>query len=247
MLYPKRFYKQLGCKSLKSAREVVPLIINMVHPKSVADVGCGVGSWLSMFLELGIDDVQGFDTDWVPKHMLQIPMERFCEVDLKNPLKVSRTFDLAISLEVGEHLVSSSADVLVDSLVSLAPIVVFSAAIPLQGGHDHVNEQWQGYWAQRFSKRGYVAIDAIRPQIWQNENVAGWYRQNILMYVKQSKLDDWPVLSEIRSRTNEQMLSIVHPYLLEQRNRQPLGSLTQIIAWRMRERLGRIKRAFMRR
>ena len=96
MKYSKKYYEGLGRNALDSAREVVPLILDMVRPTSVADVGCGVGTWSSIFLELGIKDLQGFDADWVPKNMLQIPSECFYVADLTKRLKVNRTFDLAI-------------------------------------------------------------------------------------------------------------------------------------------------------
>ena len=73
---------------------------------------------------------------------------------------------------------------LVASLTDLAPIVLFSAAIPGQGGEAHINEQWQDYWAERFAKKGYVTVDCIRPRVWTNPQVQYWYAQNMLLYVQ---------------------------------------------------------------
>jgi hypothetical protein len=62
-----------------------------------------------------------------------------------------------------------------------APVVLFSAAIPLQGGDHHVNEAWQSHWAECFALHGFEVYDVIRPQIWDNDRIPFWYRQNLLL------------------------------------------------------------------
>ena len=52
MKYAEQFYAEQREGSLCSAREVVPLILELVNPRSVVDVGCGVGTWLSVFVEI---------------------------------------------------------------------------------------------------------------------------------------------------------------------------------------------------
>ena len=66
---------------------------------------------------------------------------KFTAVDLRDSFAIGRTFDLAISLEVAEHPPEEFAEPLVERLVTAAPFVLFSAAIPEQGGIHHVNEQ----------------------------------------------------------------------------------------------------------
>src|ERR1051326_3058645 len=105
----------------------------------------------------------------------------------------------AISLEVAEHLPEASAQGFVASLTRLAPVVLFSAAVPLQGGAEHVNEQWQEYWRSKFSELDYVACDAIRPVIWGNEDVFTYYQQNILVYVAAAELGRYPKLASARA------------------------------------------------
>jgi len=114
--------------------------------------------------------------------MLQIPIDRFRAVDLRFPFDLGRKFDLACSLEVAEHLPQTSAQVYVETLVQAAPIVLFSAAIPGQGGMSHVNEQWQSTWAELFAQHGYEPYDYIRPKIYDNPSVEWWYKQNIVLF-----------------------------------------------------------------
>lgn len=74
--YDKDFFLPLQDGSLRSARQIVPLVIDLVHPASVLDVGCGVGAWLSLFAEHGITELLGVDGDYVQREMLLIPSER---------------------------------------------------------------------------------------------------------------------------------------------------------------------------
>src|SRR5919108_2535643 len=165
-LYTEAFYECHRGGARSSAGVVVPMLIDLFGPRSVVDVGCGIGTWLAAFREHGVADVCGVDGDWVERAALEIPVERFVAADLTRPLRLDRTFDLVLSLEVAEHLPPASADTFIDSLTRLGAAIVFSAAIPLQGGVDHVNEQWPEYWVERFAARGYEAIDGLRPRIW---------------------------------------------------------------------------------
>ena len=102
----------------------------------------------------------GIDGDWVPRQHLQVSLDQFMVHDLCSPLRLDRSFDLAISLEVGEHLPPACEETLVASLARIAPVVLFSAAVPQQGGNDHLNEQRPGY-CPTFS-RAWVRDDRFR-------------------------------------------------------------------------------------
>ena len=209
--YDTYFYNKLHVGSLKSAEIIVPLLINLIKPKSVIDIGCGIGSWLSVFMKLGVEDIFGVDGDWVKKEMLLIPQEKFLALDLKKTFYLERQFDLAISLEVAEHLPPRSAPLFVKSLASAAPVIFFSAAIPFQGGVKHLNEQWPDYWEQYFREQGYMAIDCIRKRIWQNNDIDYFYAQNSLVFAKPELFDINPILKIEYDKTNSEMLSLVHP------------------------------------
>lgn len=211
--YTEDFFKLIQDGSTKSAKEIIPIIFEFIHPKSVIDVGCGTGTWLSVFQEHGVEDIWGVDGDYVDKKNLEIPQDRFFSFDLKNPLSLDRQFDLVVSLEVAEHLPEDCAETFVDSLTRLGSVILFSAAIPFQGGREHINEQWLDYWAKYFQKKGYVAIDCIRPRVWENDNVEIWYAQNILIFAQKDSLElpQYYLLKNQFELTRENQLSIVHP------------------------------------
>ncbi len=209
--YSKSFFTFLAPGSRGSAQVVVPLVLQFVNARSVVDVGCGVGAWLSVFRANGVEDVLGLDGDYVPREQLEIPVEQFRPADLSQPLHLERRFDLAMSVEVAEHLPPSTSEAFVASLVSLADVVMFSAAIPRQGGSDHINEHWQSWWAARFAEHGYVPVDCVRRRIWSNPVVEWWYAQNILLYVAEARLADKPQLQREYELMGTGQLSIVHP------------------------------------
>jgi SAM-dependent methyltransferase len=211
MSYDAAFFETHRDGARESARAVVPVLLDLVPARSVVDVGCGLGVWLAVFRDHGVEDVLGVDAAWVDPARLSIPRDRFAARDLERPLGLGRRFDLAISLEVAEHLPESCARDFVDSVVALAPVVLFSAAIPFQAGEHHVNEQWPDYWASLFAERGYLAIDCLRRRFWADERVDWWYAQNMIVYVERSSLERYPRLRRESEVTDPRPLALVHP------------------------------------
>ncbi len=187
--YTPAFYAKWRGTSLASAQRIVPFVVDIVQPRSVVDVGCGVGTWLTAFQSSGVTKFLGIDGTHVRPEQLLIPPHLFCATDLAASIDVGQTFDLAVSLEVAEHLPTSRAESFVADLVRLAPVVLFSAAVPFQEGEGHINEQWPAYWAELFTRHEYVSVDCIRQQFWCDEKVEYWYSQNTLLYVKRDRLN----------------------------------------------------------
>ncbi len=209
--YTKAYYMTRREGARRSAREIVPFVMGLVQPKSVIDVGCGVGTWLSVFMQYGVEDMLGIDGEYVDRQMLEIPEANFMPFDLRKPLRIDREYDLAVSLEVAEHLPEQHAQQFVDSLSRLAPVILFSAAIPFQGGTDHVNEQWPDYWVSQFRQKGFVGLDCIRWRVWRNENVEWWYAQNAFLVVREEHLNRCPPLSMEHRYPSCDPLAVVHP------------------------------------
>jgi SAM-dependent methyltransferase len=236
--YTETFFQGMAEQSGSSAAVVAPLLCEMFEPSSVVDVGCGTGAWLAEFLAHGVDEIHGIDGPWVDPAQLSIDPACFEAADLSAPPKLGRRFDLVTSLEVAEHLPEQAAGPFVEYLTSLGDIVAFSAAIPFQGGNNHLNEQWPGYWSDLFAERGYLAFDVVRPRIWLNANVEFWYRQNLIVYMTEERAGQGPY------DPTGAVLPFVHPDLFVQQAssspaRQSLERLRRSLRLRTRLRNGR--------
>lgn len=165
-----------------------PLVLDAVHDlvpfASVVDFGTGRGSWLKAAIDRGITDVRGYDIPEIPVEQRQFPADRFVAADLGQPVPMERRFDLSISTEVAEHLPREHAATFVANVASAADLVLFSAAIPYQGGAGHQNENWVEYWVKLFQPLGFDCFDILRMRFWNEASIRSYYRQNLLIFAK---------------------------------------------------------------
>lgn len=209
MDYSDEFFRDAAKGSRLGAEAVLGLVLETFVPKRAVDVGCGLGIWLKVLSERGVQ-ISGVDGGFVDSTHLVIPPTQFVIHDLEQTLPALVGFDLAISMETAEHLSPGRADSFISELCQLAPLVLFSAAAPEQGGTHHLNEQWPEYWVEKFGLNGFRSIDCIRPRIWHNEGIPYWYKQNAFLAVRQSYLDATPALRELAARYPAPF-AMVHP------------------------------------
>jgi SAM-dependent methyltransferase len=218
--YDAEFFRWQSDGSRRSADAIVPIVASLLKPRSVIDVGCGIGTWAAAFSEAGVEDVTGIDGDYVDQTQLQIPRDQFQTADLTRPLRLERRFDLAVSLEVAEHLPPERGESFVGDLVALAPAVLFSAAVPGQGGTNHLNERWQDEWEEMFAAHDYRAVDVVRPAVWANPAVEPWYSQNTLLYLApEVSIQERPGITDAAHASIQEPrgipIRVVHPRTLE--------------------------------
>lgn len=211
-IYNQEFFATRDRETGYAAKTILGHALKILPPiHSAIDIGCGIGTWLNVLTTMGVDTIHGVDGPWVDPELLVIPEDQFECFDLQQIYSSSTRYDLAMSLEVAEHLPPDSAGSFVECLTRHADFVLFSAAVPNQGGQGHVNEQWQDYWAELFASHGYQSVDGIRSLIWNDQDIHFWYRQNILLYATRSRLQ------EISRHGTEMPRSIIHPELYQQK------------------------------
>jgi hypothetical protein len=241
IIYDNSFYESQSELSRKAASIIVPIILEILCPKSVVDVGCGLGTWLSVFEELGVEEILGIDGDYVDKEKLLIPKDKFVCMDLSKPDTLNRKFDLAVCLEVAEHIPINNANALIDLIISTSDTIFFSAAIPGQGGKGHVNEQWPDYWRDLFAAKGYKMVDILRNKFWDLQEVQPWYSQNSFLFINKAlqnhQINDISILSLPKSFP----LRAVHPELFRRYTSLEYIETPQMI----RALISRIKRKFL--
>jgi len=181
-VYDRAFFDYLERGSRRSAASVVGLVASALRPASVVDIGCGQGSWIAEWIKAGVADCAGVDGDYVDRSRLVMPGGQFRAHDLGKPFDLGRRFDLVESFETAEHIDPASADMFVANLTRHGDLVLFSAAVPGQGGESHINEQPPDYWRQKFLAQGYMAYDWLRPRIRSFSEVEPWYRFNTLLF-----------------------------------------------------------------
>lgn len=214
MTFSPEVYEEIRGGAKRSAAAIVPWLLEFIPAKTVLDVGCGEGWFAREFAAHGcatwaIDStVQGISASYANLLVFEHRDLLTCETLYRGHV------DLAVCLEVAEHLPESRAEWLIDQLCAIAPVVVFSAAIPGQGGHGHLNEQWPSYWIPLFEGNGFTVTDAARLTFWDQGHVEPWYRQNLMIAARD---ESW--LDEVFG--GERPADVVHPVIWEHRRQRP--------------------------
>lgn len=200
MTYDNDFFIYNTPIALRAARAVLPGVIRRTQARSVIDIGCSAGAWLSVAKEHGckVHGVDGF----VPVDQLVIDPSEFEQRDLAGGVDCTG-YDLAMCLEVAEHLDPADAEPLVEGLCK-AKYVLFSPAHPGQGGVHHVNEQWGTWWEKLFSEYHYVGSSDLKWFHWTNTDIHDYYRENLLIFANHANLS---LMAEYRPG----VVDVIHP------------------------------------
>ncbi len=187
LIYNKDFFRQWGSGNepyVRSAKIVTEVLYNMFRPARLADLGCGCGIYSHILsargvLTLAIDGVRP-----PPEHSFPVEI-LLC--DLTEPFKNTwGKFDMALCLEVAEHIPEGFSDVFLKNIMAFSDRLVMSAAPPGQGGHHHVNERPRRYWVQKLARLGFAynrgasgrileALNKARPPFMWMANHIGVY------------------------------------------------------------------------
>jgi len=156
-IYPPAFFARWGRANaayVASARVIADELQRQLAPRRLVDVGCGCGVYAERFARLGVEVVaiDGVRAPAAAGFGVEVAIR-----DLTAPLVDEwGRFDLALCLDVGEHIPKELCDVFLDNLCGLADTLVLSCAPPGQGGDHHVNEQPKRWWIARLAEHGFA-------------------------------------------------------------------------------------------
>lgn len=247
VFYGNKFFDSQVNGSLKSAKVILELLWKFYKPTSIVDFGCGRGTWLYTAELMGVKDLKGYDGEWVAGKIISKNID-FSAIDLEDIKIDPKKYDLAISVEVAEHISEEAAKNLVKVMCKSSDIILFSAAIKNQGGTNHINEQSQSYWVNLYKAEGFDCLDVIRPEIWDNKEVEWWYRQNIFLFVKH--LEAHKLNLEHYQKNIKSIFDIVHPNIYEHRMSQlkekenQIGLMESSLFWKIRNSYIKFKKSF---
>ena len=236
--YDEKFYEYNIPGSLRSAKIFFNIIKDRYKFDSVVDFGCGRGTWLKAALEIGATTVHGYDGPWNEGKLIDDTIP-FSSKDLSN-LKIDiKKFDLAISLEVAEHLPEHASDQFIDAITSSSDLVMFGSAFTRQIGTYHINEQHPSYWANKFIERGFYPVDLFRKDVWFDDNIEPCYRQNTFLYVKENNTELAKVFKKDFTGNQIYFMDCMHPEIYLQRSGRDLISdfihgMKRVIASKLR-------------
>lgn len=151
--YSKEYYKSINKDESAQAKALGEILIKLYRPNSVVDIGCGTGLYLSQFkcIQYGFD----ISPDAFDPEVIQVERGLVDIRDLTQPMNVNIKSDLAICLEVVEHIGSENADILIENISKWSDTIVMTAAPPGQAGLNHVNCQPMSYWEEKMAKYGF--------------------------------------------------------------------------------------------
>jgi len=186
-LYDSDYYERVvEGPAARSAGRIAQSILDDFTVTQVIDVGCGTGALLQTLRDRGCE-VFGLEYAEAALKYCRARGLNVTKFDLeRDGFCDTRTFDLAISMEVAEHLPEMAADRYVELLTRFSSVIVFTAAPPGQGGNDHVNEQPPSYWINKFRQCGFEYAEELS-QRWRETwkasgDVESWYHQNLMIF-----------------------------------------------------------------
>ena len=186
IIYDDKFFDKNLEWNTPIAAKLAGVLLDCFHPRSVVDLGCGNAEFLNEFQKKGII-VQGYEGSRSAIGKASIDKQHIKLFDLRNKIEEKEKYDLALCLEVAEHIENKFSQRLVENLTSLSDKVVFTAATPGQGGHFHINEQPREFWVNIFKQRNY-GYDAQTTEKVKNDmkkaGVLSWYCDNLMVFKK---------------------------------------------------------------
>nr|WP_314075188.1 class I SAM-dependent methyltransferase [uncultured Roseococcus sp.] len=154
----------------------------MFHPKSVLDIGCGLGAYLKLLEEKGAQ-ITGVDgAEWTNQHLISREQYQCWDLSSGTPTTLMSQFDVSICLETLEHIPEEAAFEIIRKLSTCSKQgIIFSAAQIGQPGHHHINCHPHRYWLDAFDKLGWV-VDVHGSARLRLLSTLIWFQRNLFVF-----------------------------------------------------------------
>jgi len=190
-MYDANFFKSLE-KYRPIYHFLADIITTHLKPRSVIDWGCGCGYLLEKLLMNGITDIHGIEgskevVPFIPESL--IPFINIADVLLCD----SAGYDLAISIEVGEHLKEKDSAKFVNNICNSADKYIWWSAAQIgQNGTGHINCRPLSWWEKVFEEVGLFEPDweltyQIKQEMLKNNLLVlgyNWLHSNLIIWRK---------------------------------------------------------------
>jgi SAM-dependent methyltransferase len=187
-IYDARYYEFVDRLAAEAAPIMVDSLVQEFAPATAVDVGCGTGAFLAELQRRGpqVHGLEYSDAGIARTRAKGVGVSPFDLRTGARPTLPRERFDLVTSFEVAEHLPPELADRFVDTLASLGDRIVMTAAVPGQGGMNHVNEQPNEYWIAKLRQRGFTYATDVTQRFrreWQARlREQHWYADNVMVF-----------------------------------------------------------------
>lgn len=172
-------YEQISVEEKPFADRLALFMRDVVRPNMVLDIGCGPGHFVYSMRDVGVHCI-GIDID----DRIRGKQHLLCE----NILYSKLVSDVAICLEVLEHIPEEDSDEVVDQICTMfLDTLIFTAAQPGQGGVGHINCQPKDYWLKKFLRNGIrrnTLMEDTLKHYCQQGRYMGWFYNNLLVFSK---------------------------------------------------------------
>jgi len=188
-VYTHSFFQSL-IKYRPEYHYIADIITTYFKPTSIIDWGCGCGYILEKLKMNGVQDVYGIEGS---KDALEFVPDSIKENVIIGDVLLhdAKVYDMAISIEVAEHLEEKNSARFVNSICnSASKYIWWSAAQIGQGGTGHINCQPLSYWQEIFEEISLFEPDwemnyKIKQELLKNSQIAmgfSWLHSNLIVF-----------------------------------------------------------------
>jgi len=189
--YDSKYFKKKYFKLRKWETKIGKDIVKRFAIKSILDLGCGIGSFLSGAVLVGCEDVIGIELNYEnsKKYIVKNIFPYIKYGDITKDINLKRQFDCVISIEVAEHLSPGETDSFIKNLVYYSrKYIIFSAAAPGQPGRGHINLRKRSLWIRDIVSHGVVVRKDLVKECrrkWRKLGSPGYLLENLIIFEKE--------------------------------------------------------------